>query len=231
MVAMVSLSQAQTLESILASHYEVMGYEKLTKVAGITMEGVMNMETPQGPMELEMKNIKTQDGKSFSEVTIPQFGMTVKTVFDGEEGWMINPMQGEKAQPMPEEALESVKEQASIAGPLYNYEENGYKVSLEGESDVDGSPTFKLKVEKEGSENVSYYHLDQEAFVILKIEQSNFMQGQLIEAEVFPGNYKAVDGIMFPFSMETSAGGQEMEMIFDTIEINEEVDQSLFEKP
>ncbi|MEL6256470.1 MAG: hypothetical protein AAFR87_30990 [Bacteroidota bacterium] len=56
------------------------------------------------------------------------------------------------------------------------------------------------------------------------------MQGQEVEAEIFLSNYKEVNGIPFPHSMEVRANGQAMmEMIFEEIKLDEEVDESLFE--
>ena len=69
-------------------------------------------------------------------------------------------------------------------------------------------------------------------FVVRTVNKMN-VQGQMIDAEVNYSNYKAVDGLYFPFTVETPSpmGGGMMTVETTTIELNPTLDGTLFNKP
>ncbi|MEM8892024.1 MAG: outer membrane lipoprotein-sorting protein [Bacteroidota bacterium] len=219
---------AQDLEEILEGHYEVMNMDALLKVKSVKTEGKMIMMG--GQMEMGLTQMQMRPKKSRMEMDFQ--GNAFISVFDGEGGWMINPMAGPEPQELPEDQLEQMKQNAYIEGILYNYEEKGYKVELDGEDDVEGTPTYKLKViPTEGTAETIFMHLDQDSYIIIKVDAIINVPGQgEVEAETFLSNYKEIDGIPFAHSVETRASGQVFsEFIFETITLNPELDESLFE--
>lgn len=222
-----SSSQAQDLDEILKNHFEAVAIDDVMKVKNVTSNGKMIMMG--GQMEMGYDMIQLRPNKSRTEMDF-QGNMFVQ-VFDGEGGWMVNPMQGPDPQPIPEEQIETMKQQSYIEGILYNHEEKGYAVELEGEDEVEGSPTYKIKViPQEGNADSFFMHLDQDSYMIIKMDVVQNMQGQEVEAEIFLSNYKMVDGIPFPHSMEVRSNGQVfMEMIYEEIKLDQEVDEALFE--
>lgn len=218
---------AQDLEEILEGHFEVMAIDDVMKIKSVKSTGKMIMMG--GQMEMGYDMVQVRPNKSRTEMDFQ--GNAFVQVFDGESGWMINPMAGPDPQPIPEEQIEQMKQQSYIEGILYNHKEKGYDVELVGEDEVEGSPTYKLKIiPQEGTGDSFFMHLDQDSYIIIKMDVIQNMQGQEVEAEIFLSNYKEVNGIPFPHSMEVRANGQAMmEMIFEDIKLDEEVDESLFE--
>ena len=121
-----------------------------------------------------------------------------------------------------------------------NYEDNGYTVELMGTESIDGMDCFKLKLTKgttlvdgEELENISYFFFDNENFVPVQVEQemlSGRMAGQT--AVTTFSDYQEVDGLYFPFSITSGLKDGEGQTIeFSEIELNPEVEDSLFEFP
>lgn len=226
--ANVSLVQAQgeSLEEILEAHFEAVGQEKLAEVKSIRMKGKMSIMGMEVPMEIQQKRPLMYYSKSTVQ------GMEIVSGFDGETGWMINPMQSEgKPVKMPASQNERTLEQADMDGLLYNYEEKGHKLELAGEEEVEGTDTYKLKLTKTNGDEVSLF-LDMDSYMIIKTRAKMDMMGQSMEAETFLSNYKMIDGVALPTSIETKAGVQGgMVMQFDEIEFNVEIDDEIFKIP
>lgn len=218
---------AQDLDEILQEHFDVMAINDMLEVTSVTSTGKVIMMG--GQMEMSYSMVQARPNKSYTEMDFQ--GNKFLQVYTGEEGWAINPMQGPDPQPIPEEQMETMKQQSYIEGILYNHKEKGYEVELIGEDEVEGSPTYKLKViPQEGNAESFFVHLDQDSYIIIKMDVIQNMQGNEVEAEIFLSSYKEVDGIPFPHSMEMRANGQVfMEMIYDDIKLNEEVDETIFE--
>lgn len=218
---------AQTLDEVLEGHFEAMAMDKVLKINSVNSTGKVIMMG--GQMEMGYSMIQTRPNKSYTEMDFQ--GNKFVQVFTGDGGWAINPMAGPDAQPLTEEQVDQMKQQSYIEGILYNHKEKGYAVELVGEDEVEGSPTYKLKViPQEGNGEDFFMHLDQDSYIIIKMDVIQEMQGQEVEAEIFLSNYKEVDGVPFPHSMEIRSNGQAMmEMIFENIKLNGEVDETLFE--
>ncbi|MCW8959982.1 MAG: hypothetical protein OQK29_00380, partial [Ignavibacteriaceae bacterium] len=71
-----------------------------------------------------------------------------------------------------------------------------------------------------------------ENYVILKTDSRMKIQGVDQEAETIFSNYKYVDDILVPFSIETKMDGKTvMQMTFDEFKYNPDVADSIFEMP
>jgi outer membrane lipoprotein-sorting protein len=214
---------AQSLEEILAKHYEVTGQEKLSKVNSLKVHA----KVLQRGMEIPITTYHKRPLKFRSESIFQ--GMSFTTVFDGEQGWSINPMMGSKdPQPMDQEQIDRMKDQADIDGILYNYKEKGYKLELEGTEEMEGMEVFLLKLTKPSGDVFTMY-MDPENYVVLKTKAKIKVKGNEVEMETFHSNYKYVNEILFPFNTETKSDGQTvMQMTFDKIEFDSDIADSLF---
>ena len=69
-------------------------------------------------------------------------------------------------------------------------------------------------------------------FIVKAINKMN-VQGQQVEAEVLYSNYKSIDGLFFPFTVETPSpmGGGNMVVETASIDLNPVLDASIFAKP
>ncbi|NOX47151.1 MAG: outer membrane lipoprotein-sorting protein [Chlorobi bacterium] len=219
--------QAQSVDEILNSYYEAVGMEKqLThnsmKITGKSIQ--MGMETPFTMVQ------KRPD--SFRLEVDMQGGATMIQAFDGKTAWMVAPWTG-STDPVELSGtrLDAMKMQADFDGMLYDYADKGYTLELMGTDDMEGTEVYKLKFTNENG-NVFYQFIDTENHILLKTT-SIMKQGDAeIESETYFGNYKDMDGIIVPFSVESKMNGEtKSQVIVETVEYDMDVDDSIFHMP
>jgi outer membrane lipoprotein-sorting protein len=164
--------------------------------------------------------------------------MTGVQAYDGKNGWQIDPFQGKKTpEAMSEDDLRAIKESADFddwaaVGPIVNYKEKGNQVELVGKDDVEGTPTYKLKVTLK-SGDVRYIYLDAENYVAIKQESKRTIRGAEREFETSIGDYKEEGGIMVAHSVESKPKGapQGAKVTIEKVEINPDIPDSYFTMP
>lgn len=218
---------AQTLDEILKSYYEARGgYDNVKAVKSMKATGKQMM---QG---IEIPFIIYQKRPNLLRVEVTVQGQTILQGYDGETAWMVNPLTGSTdPQIMPEEQAKQILEQADMDGHLFDYKEKGHTVELIGKEDMEGTEVYKLKVTlKDG--DIRYDYLDAEYFVDLKVAAKIVRQETEIEVETYLSDYKEVEGLMMAHSMETRRGGTTVSQIsMDTVELDVEMDDSMFKMP
>jgi outer membrane lipoprotein-sorting protein len=121
--------------------------------------------------------------------------------------------------------------QADYDGIFYNYEEQGDKLEYVGTEELDDIEVYVLKLTRKNGDVIDSY-IDAENYVVLKTKSKMNVQGVESEAETIFSNYKYVDEMLNPFSMETKVNGETvMQMVFDEIAYNVDIDDSIFEMP
>jgi outer membrane lipoprotein-sorting protein len=219
-------SFAQTVDEILAEHFNAVGQEKLLATKTIMMKGKIIQQSFEIPFTSYQK--RPMNFRSEAEFQ----GMKILSGFDGTMGWSINPMMGSSdPQPMTEEQIDRMKIQSDYDGLFYNYKEKGYTVEFLGKETVDDLETYVLKLTRPNGDVVTSY-IDAENYVLLKSKSKMMMQGVETETEVIFSNYKYVNEILNPFSMETKMNGQTaMQMTFEEISYDTDMPDSMFEMP
>ena len=159
-------------------------------------------------------------------------GMEMIQAFDGEVAWWINPfMGGTEPQKMPNEMAEMFTSQ-KFESDFLNYKEKGNKLTLEGKEEVEGTETYKIKLEREDGD-IHYYFMDSEYFVPIMMKMAvteGQMKGQ--EIETYFSDYQEIDGMMFPFYIESKVAGQSLQkMTIEEVVINEEYEDDFFAFP
>jgi len=222
----ISTSFAQTVDEILAEHFAVIGQEKLLTTNAFTTKG----KIIQGQFEIPFTSFQKRPMKFRSEAEFQ--GMKILSAFNGETGWSINPMTGStEPMPMTEEQIDRMKIQADYDGMFYNYADKGYTVEYMGTEPVDDLETYVLKLTRPNGDIITSY-IDAENYVILKTKSKMKIQGVDTEAETIFSNYKYVDEILAPYSIETKMNGETvMQMVFEEFTYNTKYDDSLFEMP
>ena len=222
----ISVSFAQTVDEILAEHYNAVGQEKLLATNTLMMKG----KIVQQSFEIPFTSFQKRPMNFRSEAEFQ--GMKISSGFDGTMGWSINPMTGSTdPQPMTEEQIDRMKIQADYDGLFYNYKEKGYTVEFIGKENVDDIETYVLKLTRPNGDVITSY-IDAENYVLLKSKSKMKIQGVDTETEVIFSNYKYVNEILNPFSMETKMNGQTaMQMIFDEITYDTDMPDSMFAMP
>lgn len=216
-----------TVDEVIAKNIDARGgLEKMKAVKTVKMTAkIMNhgMEVP-GTMELKRPNMIRM------EFTIQ--GQNIVQAFDGENGWMIMPLMGVKdPQKMTEDDVKEVKEQADFDGPLVDYKEKGNTVELMGKEDVEGTSAYKIKVTLK-SGDVRYIFVDADSFLELKTTAMIKREGNEMQIDSYSGDYKEVNGLMLPFSIETKMKDQTISQItVDNVEMGVDLDDAMFKMP
>ena len=222
--ALFTVVQGQDLSEILDQHFSVVGQEKLAEVKTITVYGkIMQMGN-----EFSFVQRMKKPNKFMLEANIQQQKMI--QAFDGENGWMIAPWIGPEPQDLTGVQLKQAKDQTNIEGDLYNWEEKGHQAEYMGIEDMEGTEVYKIKLTKKEGDEI-FYFIDSESYVMLKETRKMTVQGNEIVIESFPGNYEMINGIAFPMSIRTNTMVQETEIIFDSVKIDLELDDSIFVRP
>lgn len=161
-------------------------------------------------------------------------GDTAVQVYDGQHGWKLRPfLNRHQVEPYTKEELKTASEQQDLDGPLINYAAKGTKVALDGTDWVDDRPAYKLKLTLKTGD-VHHVWVDGQTFLDVKMDGSpRRLDGKMHAVYVYERDFKAVDGLMFPYLTETAVDGvKDTEKIhFEKITVNPQLDPSHFAKP
>jgi hypothetical protein len=219
-------SQEMKLDDVLAKYFTTVGMEKMQGWQSIVTIGKASSQGAEYPLRITMK----RPGKIRIEVQVQSVKMI--QACDGQQGWSIIPWSGSSdPQDMTADETRVIKDQADFEGSLYNWQQKGYRAELIGKEDVEGSPAWHIKVTKLSGDTEDYF-IDAENYVILKLASKIKIQGKESENENINSNFKEVNGVLFPFTIENKNKGQVVShFIVDRYEVNTEVNDSLFIKP
>ncbi|GAB3525225.1 hypothetical protein GCM10027442_54350 [Emticicia fontis] len=224
-VAFISVSSfAQTADEIVDKHIAALGgADKLKSVNTIVAErsmAVQGMEMPMTSTVLVNKAVRT-------DMTI--MGNSMVQAYDGTTAWMIRPTQfGGTGEPevMPADQAKQLKGQLNPFSQLMDYKEKGGKLELVGKEKLDKKDVFHLKLTSAGGD-VSDQYIDANTYLVTKSKVS--AGGQ--EAEISFSDYKDVDGIKIPYTMDMTSQMGSVTMILNKIKLNAPVDEKVFKKP
>lgn len=227
--ALAPAALAQTVDEILAKHFEAQGgVEKLKKVQTWRMTGKMTLgQGMEAPLTIEKKR------PDRTRLEFSAAGMTGIQAYDGKGGWQVMPFMGQTTPgAMSPDETKRISEQADFDGPLMDWKAKGHKLELAGKEPVEGADAFKLRLTSKGGEVTNYY-LDAESFLVVKTDGKRTMRGEEVEAESFMSDYKEVAGILVAFTRTSGIKGSEhrQSMTFDKIEANVPIDDARFTMP
>lgn len=221
---------ATTADEVIKKSIKAVGMEDNAPKT-MHMTGTMSMPMLEKPAKFELWFKEPEMIKTDIVMFMPTGQeMAMSQAFDGEKGWMINPMTGStEPQEVPEAQLEQIKQQKNtVGGPFSDYEKGDYEVELMGEKNVAGKTAYKIKmVDKD--ENISFIYVDKESYLPLKIEQNQQQMGQTIFVETYMKDFKKVGGVMIAHKVEAQADGvTQMTLEIQTAEANVDIDDSVF---
>lgn len=236
-ICFTNLTSAQTADEIIDSYFENTGGKKnWNKLDALKFTGNLDY----GTMKLPVTMIQTKEGLTLMSADI-QGQPYYQTVYDGETLWSTNQMTMEAEKSDAEATANYKLAIQDFPDPFLNYKAKGYAVELMGSETIEGTETFKIKLEKKpkminGKEeaNVEYYYFEKENFVPILIEKDVKIgpdAGTIGQSKL--SNYQEVEGIYFPFSIidgtKAQPGGQAITIT--NIELNPKIDTTLFAFP
>jgi len=239
----VQFASGQTVDEVIDKYIAARGgKEKLNGIKTIYMEGSREMMGN----EISVKITKEQGKLSRTDF---EMGSTSGFNLVSDKGaWNYFPMRMQEPQKMEDSLLPAMLTETDIAGPLVDYLAKGHKAELEGKDNIDGNPCYKIKLTTPAGRNITYW-IQADNYLLVQStptgggmggrrrntesSSSSSGQGQSQGGRMFIQykDYKAVDGILFPHSIEMKSESGEARgggTTFDKIEINKPVDAKLY---
>lgn len=212
---------SQSLEEIVKKYTEANRYDKLSSMSTIKISAKMSMMGMDIPIEMWMKN--PDKIKSVTSIN----GMEIISVFDGTKGYLLNPMSG-SADPV-EMTPEQVKQTQSsniFKNTMAGYLKEG-KLTLEGEENVNDKPAYKIKANLDGG-NTSTMFVDKGTYLLAKTTATVNQGGTPVTVDSYPTDYKEVSGLILPMKTTSSTQMGDMVIIFDKVEVDVPIEDSVF---
>ena len=225
--AMQAIARAQSAEELVSRNLSAKGgAARLKAVPGLRINARVLL--PTAGIEFPVVITTKQPNWFYQESTIR--GQKVIAGFDGEKGWIVNPLMGGLApQEMQGSRLEMLKRSLDLEGPLVDYKAKGTTVEVAGHDTLEGKSVTKLKVTPEDG-LVEFFYVDDETGLETKtIKQIKDGDG-ITTLETRYSNYEAVAGVMMPHIVEQKAAGQILQFTIEHVEIAAP-DDTLFKMP
>lgn len=222
-------ASAQTADDLIAKNIEAKG--GLAQIKAITSLRTTGKLEVQG-FQIEADSDQKPDFLVRQSATIQ--GMTQIQAYDGSVGWQINPFQGRRdPERMGEDDTRDMVESSDFYGPLVDYKEKGSKVEYIGHDTVDGDDALLLKVTLKNGDVINYY-LDPDTYLEIRTDRLMFVRGSVHETFTNLGSYKKVNGVYFPFAVESGSPrnpGSTQKYTISKIEANIPIPDSEFKMP
>lgn len=184
-----------------------------------------------GEFELGFVSYRKAPESSRTEASLQ--GLTMVQAWDGREAWQISPFQGRKdPEKMSADDARALADDAPIGGPLLDWQARGSKVESLGTEDVDGTEAHKLKVTLKNGD-VEYLYLDPDHWLEIRKVTQRRVRGTQVETVEDYGDYEAVAGVYFPFSIatENKGDGGRQRVTIEKAEANVPLEDAMFAFP
>ena len=228
-VALACPAAAQTVDELVARHVAARGgYEKLKAVQTIKITRTVATNFAN----IKVVIYKKRPGLFRAEQTAPNQPMVPRGI-NADAAW--DTVQGKIAQRPAPAAAETRDIDADFDGLLVDWKEKGHGVMLEGREPLAGGDAYKLKVTTKNG-TVRYVYLD--AKTLLERREVGMIvlpNGRKENTTLDFSNYRAVDGIQFPFNIDEDRSGPQITQSFATytekIELNVPMEDAIFAPP
>lgn len=180
------------------------GKDKVSKITSVTS---VSSTKVQG-MDINIKNTQATGGKMNMEVSM-MGNVVQKMTYDGTKGSMT--AQGQTMD-MPAEMQEAYAKEKAIFPEMMFATSKDY--TLGGIEKIEGADAYAVK-----SADATYYYDVKSGLKVAEIKKQK-AQGQEVEIPTNYSNYKAVDGVMFPFTVKVKQMGMDMQLDVQSYELN-----------
>jgi len=229
-LALPAVAAGQTADEIVTKSLAARGgVEKIKAVQAQRISGTISFgQGADGPFVIELK----RPLKLHMEVTLA--GQKLVRVYNGKgAGWTVNPFaEDHSPQPMVEEDLKNINDEADFDGPLVDYKAKGNQVELAGKDQVEGKEAFKVKLTRSTGEARTYF-IDAASFQVVKWEGTTHVEDRDIVVENYLRDYRDVNGLQFPFEIDSDSpdSPQQRKITIDKIELDPRIEEARFGKP
>jgi photosystem II stability/assembly factor-like uncharacterized protein len=231
-LAWVRPSQAAPLDDILARNLAARGGEaKLRAVRSVRFTGKVIFGGNDFTVEAAWGLVQARPGQMRTETTLQ--GLTQIAAFDGTGGWTVSPFGGRvDAETASSDDARALARLADIDGPLVDWRAKGHRIEYLGSEDTDGTPAIKLRVTRKDGD-VQFVFLDPDSMLEMRIRTVHKSRGTEQVSESDLGGYQQVDGVWFPFSIDSGApgGARTQRIVVERAEVDIATEPAWFKLP
>jgi hypothetical protein len=157
-------------------------------------------------------------------------GTTAIRAFDGKHAWTGQRGETLETRAMPEGESVGFILDADIEGSLIDYSAKGNTVEVVGSATVEGTPAVQVAVTMPNGTSEQWY-LD--ASSLLPLMKTTEVADSEYKAAMtwYFDDYREVGGVQMPYYVLVEERLFSREYLFDSIEVNVEIDQALFTQP
>ncbi len=200
------------------------GWEAIKAVTSVVTQRQTTL-SQLGGIKGEIKISSLYPYKLRQDVVTPQEEVSI--IFEGESGFMVSPM---GSQPLPPEMMVIFKDVTfrDVIPLLQHLTNNGTPFQYSGSEELDGKPVSVLLLTQPSGEALKIY-VSEETNLILKYAYRETRSGTSMDKETIFSDYREVDGIQIAFNVIQTVNGElYTESQLNSVEINTELDESLF---
>ena len=154
--------------------------------------------------------------------------------YDGSQGWKYRPYLGRtEAEPLTPAELNAEQATDELDGPLIDADRKGTRIELAGVDKVEGKDAYRLKLTSASGASRNLW-VDTASFLEVKIDgEPRKLDGRAHKVAVFFRDYKTVNGLNIPHTLETVVDGVKptRKIVVKSVAINPKLDDALFGKP
>jgi hypothetical protein len=226
LVLLPATADAQDLPSastVIARYVEAIQGEVMKRHDFMRTTGSFSLPAMGTSGQLEI--VQARPNRMVMSVTLPGLG-EIRSGFDGEVGWSMNPMEGprlltgrELLQQSDDASFESAIRDASLINSMETVER----------SEVEGAACYRVRIAwKSGRESFDCYAVDT-GLLVSTTSKSETVMGT-VEATMLYSDYKEFGGFRMPTRTRQRVMNQEFIMTITGVEFGK-VDPSAFEPP
>jgi hypothetical protein len=214
---MMTVVNAQSLDEIVKKYTAANKLDNVVNLKTIKITANMSVMGMELPMVMWMKN--PNKIKTVTSIN----GQDMVQVFDGEKGYVINPMAGsmDPVEMTPDQVKQTLRS-SMFQNYMDTYMKNG-QLTLAGEENVKDKPAYKLQATVEGGTVIDMF-IDKASFFLVKTATTS----QGITMESYPSDYTETNGVMIPMKTSTSAQGMDILISFSKVEVDVPMEDSVF---
>lgn len=214
-------AEGVTAESVVKNYIKAIGgEEKLESVKDLSMK--LSAEMMGQKIEIEQKILRPDH--SLMTMTLPSQNMTVMKILVNKDSVSMQRM----GQPMPlSDEQKADMKQNTEPFPELNFLNGKYQLKLTGIEQVNGKDAYAIKVTNAKGKTSTYYFDTKTGYEVRKVSSEKTQRGEVSDITDL-SDYKAVNGILFPYTIISQTGPQKMEMTVEEIKINSGLTESDF---
>jgi predicted Zn-dependent peptidase len=210
-----------TAEQVIADYIKAIGGQaNIEKLKDISITSNASI---QG-MTLVFKQQQKGNDKFAVQVLMNNNPMQ-RVIINGDKGKMEAPMQGVNKE-FTKEELASQKLEANLF-PVLLYGKLGIKTTLTGMEKVDGKDAYTVEVALPNGQKATHYFDKATGLRLKEVNDLQSPQGVITQTKSY-SDYKEVNGVKFPYIVETVVGPQTIKAEVQHIEVNKNLSDDTF---